>query len=369
MAGDQVQLTDPKGRMHQIVLQAGGTFHTHRGALRHDDLIGAPEGSVVIAAGGTAYVALRPLLADYTLAMKRGAAIIYPKDAAHILAYADIFPGARVLEAGAGSGALSAWMLRAIGPEGRLVSFERRPDFAEIARANVTRYFGAAPSWWTLVTADLSAKAAVDLIRNGPSLRSTHPALLRAAETVSEPLRAVTVPEPLRAAEAAAEPSARAGASAGPVEGAMFDRVILDMLSPWDCVADVATALIPGGLLCCYVATTTQLSRVTEEIRLHGGFFEPAAWETLMRGWHLDGLAVRPEHRMIGHTAFLVTARRLADGVSAPPRRRRPSKGAHADDSVAVLASGADLQPGLAAGGLPVPAEAPVPPDSWEASL
>ena len=315
-AGDQVQLTDPKGRMHQIVLAPGGTFHTHRGQLSHDDLIGAPEGSVVTAIGGTAYVALRPLLADYTLAMKRGAAIIYPKDAAQILAYADIFPGARVLEAGAGSGALSAWMLRAIGPAGRLVSFERRPDFAEIAKANVVKYFGEAPPWWTLVTADLSAKAALDLIRNGPALRSAHPALLRAGDPA--------FPAPPAAA------------------GDLFDRVILDMLAPWECVADVAAALIPGGLICCYVATTTQLSRVTEELREHGGFFEPAAWETMMRGWHIDGLAVRPQHRMIGHTAFLVTARRLADGVSAPPRRRRPSKGAHPDE--AVLVPGDDQQ-------------------------
>ena len=346
-----MQLTDPKGRMHQIVLQPGGTFHTHRGLLAHDDLIGAPEGSVVIAAGGTAYVALRPLLADFTLAMKRGAAIIYPKDAAHILAYADIFPGARVLEAGAGSGALSAWMLRAIGPEGRLVSFERRPDFAEIARANVTKYFGAPPASWTLVGGDLSAKAAVDLLKNGPSLRATHPALLRAAEAAPEP----AAPEP------AAPPQAPADAATGP----LFDRVILDMLSPWDCVADVATALIPGGLLCCYVATTTQLSRVTEEIRLHGGFFEPAAWETLMRGWHLDGLAVRPEHRMIGHTAFLVTARRLAEGVSAPPRRRRPSKGAHGEDSAASVAAGEDPAPGRGDEG---PAGPSGIADSWEES-
>jgi tRNA (adenine57-N1/adenine58-N1)-methyltransferase catalytic subunit len=300
--------------MHQIVLAPGRTFHTHRGQLSHDDLIGAPEGSVVTAVGGTAYVALRPLLADYTLAMKRGAAIIYPKDAAQILAYADIFPGARVLEAGAGSGALSAWMLRAIGPAGRLVSFERRPDFAEIAQANVVKYFGEAPPWWTLVTADLSAKAAVDLIRNGPALRSTHPALLRAGDLAGTAGTA-TAPQP----------------PAGP--GELFDRVILDMLAPWECVADVAAGLIPGGLICCYVATTTQLSRVTEELRAHGGFFEPEAWETMMRGWHLDGLAVRPQHRMIGHTAFLVTARRLADGVSAPSRRRRPSKGAHPDEA------------------------------------
>jgi tRNA (adenine57-N1/adenine58-N1)-methyltransferase len=303
-AGDQVQLTDPKGRMHQIVLQPGGTYHTHRGSLPHDDLIGAPEGSVVTSAGGTAYVALRPLLADYTLAMKRGATIIYPKDAAQILGYADIFPGARVLEAGAGSGALSCWLLRVIGPSGRLVSFERRPDFAQIAQANVAKYFGAAPSWWTLVTGDLDAKSALSHIQTTPD------AAPRDSDSV-------------------------AGADgADVVRDEMFDRVILDMLAPWDCVADVARALIPGGLICCYVATTTQLSRVTEELRAHGGFFEPAAWETMMRGWHLDGLAVRPEHRMIGHTAFLVTARRLADGVSAPPRRRRPSKGAHSEDSL-----------------------------------
>ena len=296
-----MQLTDPKGRMHQIVLQPGGTFHTHRGALSHDDLIGAPEGSVVVAAGGTAYVALRPLLADYTLAMKRGAAIVYPKDAAQILAFADIFPGARVLEAGAGSGALSSWMLRALGPGGCLVSFERRADFAQVARANVERYFGQVPPWWTLITGDLSAKAALDLIQP--------PA------------------EPGGEGE-----ESTAGDHVGRQGTEAFDRVILDMLAPWDCVADVATALIPGGLLCCYVATTTQLSRVTEAIREHGGFFEPAAWETMMRGWHLEGLAVRPEHRMIGHTAFLVTARRLAEGVAAPQRRRRPAKGAYDEE-------------------------------------
>jgi len=276
-AGDQVQLTDPKGRMHQIVLVPGGTFHTHRGSLRHDDLIGAPEGSVITATSGTAYVALRPLLADYTLAMKRGATIVYPKDAAQIVAYADVFPGARVLEAGAGSGALSCWLLRALGPDGELVSFEARADFAEIARANVTRFYGELPPQWRLETGELDATAA-------------------------------------------GEPGS-------------FDRVILDMLAPWDCVPDAARALIPGGLICCYVATTTQLSRVVEELRGHGGFFEPAAWETLVRSWHVDGLAVRPDHRMIGHTGFLVTARRLAGGVIAPPRRRRPAKGAHPEDA------------------------------------
>jgi tRNA (adenine57-N1/adenine58-N1)-methyltransferase catalytic subunit len=320
-AGDQVQLTDPKGRMHQIVLSSGGTFHTHRGALSHDDLIGQPEGSVVTASSGTAYVALRPLLADFTLAMKRGATIVYPKDAAQILAYADIFPGARVLEAGAGSGALSCWLLRAVGPDGELVSFEARADFAEIARENVRKYFGEVPPWWRLVPGELSARVALD-----PSL-GTGAAYSRLLPDLEE-----------------------AGEAGHPGN---FDRVILDMLAPWDNVAGAARALIPGGLICCYVATTTQLSRVVEELRAHGGFFEPAAWETLYRGWHVDGLAVRPDHRMIAHTGFLVTARRLADGVSAPARRRRPAKGAHPEAAAPADALAAPSGPRVAPGDAP----------------
>jgi tRNA (adenine57-N1/adenine58-N1)-methyltransferase catalytic subunit len=325
-AGDQVQLTDPKGRMHQIVLQAGGTFHTHRGSLSHDHLIGTPEGSVVTASSGTAYVALRPLLADYTLAMKRGATIVYPKDAAQILVYADVFPGARVLEAGAGSGALSCWLLRAIGPDGELVSFEARPDFAEIARENVRKYFGEVPPWWRLVTGELSAQVALD-----PYV-GTVPASYLRQKTDADPESSSADVGPDTMAQAIGPDASGHRGVRGvvpPGDNSTFDRVILDMLAPWDNVADAARALIPGGLICCYVATTTQLSRVVEELRSHGGFFEPAAWETMYRGWHVDGLAVRPDHRMIGHTGFLVTARRLASGVAAPPRRRRPAKGAH----------------------------------------
>jgi tRNA (adenine57-N1/adenine58-N1)-methyltransferase catalytic subunit len=277
--GDQVQLTDPKGRRHRVVLEPGRSFHTHRGSLAHDDIIGRPEGSVIVSSGGTAYVALRPLLADYTLSMARGAAVVYPKDAGQILAQADIFAGARVLEAGAGSGALSCWLLRAVGEGGLLVSYERRADFAEIARVNVERYFGGPHPSWRLVTGDLPA----------------------------------------------------GGATSGLAEGDAFDRVVLDMLAPWEYADACAKSLRPGGLVCCYVATTTQLSRAVEALRGQGSFDEPSAWESLLRGWHVDGLAVRPEHRMVGHTGFLVTARRLADGVTPPPRRRRPSKGAHAD--------------------------------------
>jgi len=278
-AGDQVQLTDPKGRQHRLVLTPGRSFHTHRGALRHDDLIGRPEGSLVMSAGGTAYLAFRPLLADYAVTMARGAAVVYPKDAAQIVGLADVFPGARVVEAGAGSGALSCWLLRAIGESGRLTSFERRPDFAEIALANVERYFGGPHPAWRLVVGEL-------------------------------------------------DPDGLAGA----------DRVVLDMLAPWEYTAAAAAMLIPGGVLCCYVATTTQLARTVSAVREQGGFAEPTAWETLQRGWHVDGLAVRPEHRMIGHTGFLITARRLAEGVTAPPRRRRPSKGAEAAAAEATAA-------------------------------
>ncbi len=282
--GDQVQLTDEKGRRHRLVLTAGQAFHTHRGSVAHDDLIGQPEGSVVRATSGTPYIALRPLLADYTVSMSRGAAVVYPKDAAQIIGQADIFPGARVVEAGAGSGALSCWLLRAIGETGCLASYERRPDFADIARQNVESYFGGPHAAWRLVVGELPGEPRV------PAGQQDEP---------------------------------------GDDQGLRdYDRVVLDLLAPWEHVGAAAGWLRPGGLICSYVATTTQLSRVVEELRGHGGFDEPAAWETLQRGWHVEGLAVRPDHRMIGHTGFLVTARRLAPGVIAPPRRRRPAKGA-----------------------------------------
>jgi len=272
--GDQVQLTDPKGRHHTITLEPGREFHTHKGSFAHDALIGAPEGTVVTSTGGTAYLALRPLLADYVLSMPRGAAVVYPKDAAQIVAMADIFPGARVIEAGVGSGALTMSLLRAVGPDGQVHSYERRADFATIATANVERFFGGPQPAWRLVVGDL-----VD------SLDEDQP----------------------------------------------VDRVILDMLAPWECVDAIAEPLAAGGVLCCYVATTTQLARTVETIRGHGGFTEPAAWESMIRTWHVEGLAVRPDHRMIGHTGFLVTARRLAPGTVAPPRRRRPAPGASLD--------------------------------------
>ncbi|GAA1025215.1 MULTISPECIES: tRNA (adenine-N1)-methyltransferase [Amycolatopsis] len=266
-AGDRVQLTDSKGRHYTLTLADGGEYHTHRGALAHDDLIGRPEGSVVTSAGGSTYLALRPLLPDYVLSMPRGAQVIYPKDAAQIVMWGDIFPGARVLEAGAGSGALTCSLLRAVGPAGQVFSYEIRDDHAEHAERNVTKFFGEKPDNWTLTVADLA----------------TH---------------------------------------TGEV-----DRVVLDMLAPWDQLPNVAAHLVPGGVLTVYVATVTQLSRVTESLREQQCWTEPESWETLMRPWHVVGLAVRPDHRMVAHTAFLLTARRLADGTVSPRVSRRPSKG------------------------------------------
>ena len=269
--GDRVQLTDPKGRLQTITLVAGKDFHTHKGSIAHDTLIGRPEGVTVTTTGGVTYLALRPLLADYVLSMPRGAAVVYPKDAGQIVHMADVFPGAHVVEAGVGSGALTMSLLRAVGDEGRVSSYERRQDFADVARANVEAFFGTAHPAWRLTVGDL-------------------------AESLDE---------------------------------TDVDRVVLDMLAPWECLDAVSRALVPGGVLITYVATATQLSRTAEAVREHGTFTEPAAWESLVRGWHLEGLAVRPEHRMVGHTGFLLTTRRLAEGVAPPLRRRRPAKGAH----------------------------------------
>lgn len=267
--GDRVRLTDPKGRHYSLVLTPGSAYHTHRGAIEHDDLLGAPEGSVVRSAANTPYLALRPLLPDYVLAMPRGAQVIYPRDAAQILMWGDVFPGARVLEAGAGSGALTCSLLRAVGPTGQVTSYEIRDDHAEHARANVERFFGEHPENWSLHVGDM-------------------------AET--------------------------AGGPAG-----QHDRIVLDMLAPWEVLDAVRHTLVPGGVLVGYVATTTQLSTLAEALREQGCWTEPEAWESLVRPWHAVGLAVRPEHRMIAHTAFLVSARRLADGVVPPRVQRRPT--------------------------------------------
>ena len=262
--GDKVQLTGPKGRLNTITLVKGGVFGTHRGDLKHDNIIGKPDGSIVANQNGIEFLALKPLLNDFVLSMPRGAAIVYPKDAAQILVEGDIFPGATVVEAGVGSGALSLYLLRAIGPEGTLHSFERRSEFAEIAAGNVKSQTGSTPKNWKIHLGDLQ-------------------------QELPSKLKPQTV-----------------------------DRVVLDMLAPWECIDACAEVLVPGGLIVIYVATVTQLSRVAEDLRSTMSFTEPSAFESFVRPWHLQGLAVRPEHRMIAHTGFLLTARRLAPGAILP---------------------------------------------------
>lgn len=270
-AGDRIQLTDPKGKLYSFTITPGKEWHTHKGWITHEDLIGMPEGSVVSTTAGLKFTAFKPLLADYVLTMPRGATIVYPKDAAMIIGVADIYPGARVLEAGVGSGALTISLLRAVGPRGKVVSIERRSDFAENAKSNIENYFGAETIPWDLKVGDLQDQ-----------------------EYESE-----------------------------------FDRVVLDMLAPWECVDLSARALRPGGVFLAYVATTTQLSATAEKLKEDGRFTEPESSETLVRGWHHEGLAVRPQQRMIGHTGFLIMSRRMAPGVEVLARRRRPAKGAY----------------------------------------
>ena len=271
VAGDRVQLTDQKGKIYSITITPGKEWHTHKGWIVHDDLIGLPEGSVVSTSAGLKFTAFIPLLTDYVLSMPRGATIVYPKDAALIVGFADIFPGARVLEAGVGSGALTLSLLRAVCPSGSVHSVERREEFAANATANIENYFGSRPANWSLAIGSVQEQ-----------------------EFDHE-----------------------------------FDRVILDMLAPWECVEMAAKVLRPGGVFMAYVATTTQLSATAEALKDDGHFTEPESFESMVRGWHHEGLAVRPQQRMIGHTGFLIFSRRMAPGVEVLARRRRPAKGSY----------------------------------------
>jgi tRNA (adenine57-N1/adenine58-N1)-methyltransferase len=266
-AGETVLLRDARGRRSLVTLVVGGTWHSNAGAVAHDDLIGRAEGTAVRTPRGTELVALRPTREDVVLKMPRGAQVVYPKDQAMIAALADVRPGMSVAEAGAGSGALTLALLDAVGPEGQVVSVERREDHAEVARANVERFRGAAPAGWDLRTGD-----AVDVL-----------------------------------------------------PGLAVHRVVLDLPEPWSLVDAVATALAPGGILVTYLPSIVQVARVTEALRDDGRFADVTTTETLVRPWDVDGAAVRPAHRMVAHTAFLTRARRVPrrdEGGPAAPRRR-----------------------------------------------
>jgi len=272
--GDRVQLSDPKGKLYSFTLKEGGSWHSHKGIVEHSQCIGLSEGSFVTSSSGAQYFLIRPLYEDFVLAMPRGATIVYPKDAADIIGYGDISEGDVVLEAGVGSGALTIALLRAVGPTGRVISTERREDFAVIAEKNLNIYFGTTPKNWKVRVGSFESE-----------------------DFSSEEL---------------------------PADG--VDRIVLDMLAPWECVAQSGALLRPGGVFIAYVTTTTQLSRVVEALRSDSRFTEPYSWESLHRSWHVDSLAVRPDNRMIGHTGFLIRSRRVAEGVQAPRARRRGAK-------------------------------------------
>lgn len=264
-AGELVVLLDRKGRRYLVDLEPGAQWHSHGGLVEHDELIGAREGSAIRTGKGMEVLVLRPTREDVVLKMQRGAQVVYPKDQAMIVALADIRPGCTVIEAGAGSGALTMALLAAVGPTGRVISVERREDHARIARRNIERFHRGAPEHWSLLVDDV-----VDVL-------ATHRA----------------------------------------------HRVVLDLLEPWLAVPGTAQALPPGGIVCTYTPGVPQVMRVSDALWDDGRFTEVRTTETLVRGWDVDGLAVRPAHRMVAHTAFLTTARRVPAREEGGPARRR----------------------------------------------
>ena len=259
-AGEKALLIDPRGRRYLITLATGKQFHSHLGSVDHDDLIGSPEGSTVKSSGGSGLVAFRPTLEDYVLKMQRGAQVIYPKDLALILMYADIYPGATVVEAGTGSAALTLALLRGVGPSGRVISYEVREDHHEKGARNIENWYeslGGKPENLDLRVGD---------VFEGIPERS-------------------------------------------------LDRMVLDLPEPWRAVGPATGSLRPGGIFCCYVPTVPQVAQAVEALR-GAGFGLINTFEALLRTWNVEDRSVRPDHRMVAHTGFIVVARKRAQPES-----------------------------------------------------
>lgn len=270
-AGERVLLVDRKDRRHLVTLAAGDEFNYHAGAVAHDDLIGQPEGSRVRSTKGAGLRALRPTAEDWTLEAPRGAQVVYPKDQAMIVALADICPGAVVVEGGAGSGALTCALLRAVGESGRVLSFEHRADHADYAEANVATRFGGHPATWELRRVDIAEGLA----------------------------------------------------------GQSCDRAVLDVAEPWGVLDEVCDALRPGGMLAAYTPTVPQVMGLREAADADERWGLGRTAEAMLRYWHVAGSAVRPDHRMVAHTAFITVLRRLpaprAGSTSASEDGEAPS--------------------------------------------
>ena len=258
--GEQVLLLDQRGKRHLIFLRKSETFHSDRGWVPHEAIIGQPEGTWVRSSLGLRYLAVRPTLAEYVLEMPRGAQVIYPKDLAMILFWADIHPGCRVLEAGMGSGALTLALLRAVGTEGRVISYEQREEFARRALTNIR---------------------------------------LRMGEVANLVVRLM----PLEAGIADEDP---------------VDRVLLDLPEPWALAATVAAQLRSGGIFLAYVPTIIQSHQFSETLRRDPRWAQIETFETLYRPWNIEGQSVRPFHRMVAHTGFITVARRVVPEDPAP---------------------------------------------------
>jgi len=252
-AGDSVLFIDRKSRRYLRTLRAGAKISVHDGTVASDSLIGRPDGSRITSSVNEIFLVLRPSYAELVLHLPREAQVIYPKDAAAILVWGDVFPGATVVEAGVGPGALTIALLRAVGDEARVVSYEGREEHSEAARRNVARFFGEAPNW-TVKLADVYA--AID------------------------------------------EPD--------------VDRIVLDVPEPWRALEAGARSLVPGGILVGYVPTVLQVKSFVDALHAHPGFGAISTFETLQRFWYVREMSIRPEHRMVAHTGFLTVARRLA---------------------------------------------------------
>lgn len=293
--GEKVQFTDRKGKRITVQLGKGSVTQTDHGLIRHDDVIGSVPGGIVVTVsalrplevgrktqkssrrmGGWEYTAMRPRMIDYSLSMPRGAQVMYPKDIAQVISLGDIRTGARVLESGGGSGAMTLALLDAVGPSGQVTTIERRAEFAKISAANIELYFGKLPQWWAVDVHDFDEGAA--------SLPATY-----------------------------------------------YDRIMFDMLDPWNRLEQAERVIAPGGVLVAYVTTTTQMSRMCEALRATHHWTSPDVVELMERTWKAEGLAVRPDHQMIGHTGFLVVSRAMAPGAEALTKRNRGTKDVYTD--------------------------------------
>ncbi|GJL58331.1 MAG: tRNA (adenine-N1)-methyltransferase [Nitrospirales bacterium] len=261
-AGERVHLIDKKERPYAVTLKAGEIFQHSGDRISHDDIIGKPDGTVVQFSNGKLMVAVHPTLAEYTLKMPRGAQVIYPKDLAVIPMWADIYPGARVFEAGVGSGALTMALLRAVGDRGCVVSYEMREDFAATATKNLERFMGKVPNHF------LQIRNAYEGIEIGE------------------------------------------GASSW-----MFDRVVLDLPEPWRVVPHAARALRSGGLYLSYVPTVPQVMQTVQALEQSRVFIMVQNFETLLRTWNIKGRSVRPDHRMVAHSGFITVARKVENNI------------------------------------------------------